>query len=107
MRLEIVKKLLMRDQTSATEELVQLQELCKTQVNDLRSFVRSMRPVDIEGSLNSTLRRVVEQFQKDSGIPASFVSSEFLEPAEPWSCYKSSGKRSTMSRSTPRPRASP
>jgi signal transduction histidine kinase len=83
MRLEIIRKLLMRDETAATEELIQLQELCKSQVNELRSFVRSMRPVDVEGSLNATLRRVVEQFQKDSGIPASFVSAEFLEPAEP------------------------
>jgi signal transduction histidine kinase len=83
MRLEIIRKLLLRDQTAATEELIQLQELCKSQVNELRSFVRSMRPVDVEGSLNATLRRVVEQFQKDSGIPASFVSAEFLEPAEP------------------------
>jgi signal transduction histidine kinase len=83
MRLEIIRKLLIRDQTAATEELIQLQELCKSQVNELRSFVRSMRPVDVEGSLNATLRRVVEQFQKDSGIPASFVSAEFLEPAEP------------------------
>jgi len=39
--------------------------------------------VDIEGSLNATLRRVVEQFQKDSGIPATFVSGDFAEPAEP------------------------
>jgi signal transduction histidine kinase len=83
MRLEIIRKLLMRDQAAATEELHQLQELCKAQVNELRSFVRSMRPVDVEGSLNATLRRVVEQFQKDSGIPATFVSAEFLEPSEP------------------------
>src|SRR5579863_8285937 len=83
MRLEIVRKLLMRDQTAAVEELVQLQELCKGQVNELRSFVRSMRPVDVEGSLNATLRRVVEQFSKDSGIPATFVSAVFMEPAEP------------------------
>jgi len=83
MRLEIIRKLLLRDQNAATEELVHLQDLCKSQVNELRSFVRSMRPVDVEGSLNATLRRVVEQFQKDSGIPASFVSAEFLEPAEP------------------------
>ena len=75
--------LLLRDVGSATEELLQLQELCKNQVNELRSFVRSMRPVDVEGSLNATLRRVVEQFQKDSGIPSSFVSAEFLEPSEP------------------------
>jgi signal transduction histidine kinase len=83
MRLEIIRKLLTRDHAAATEELHQLQELCKTQVNELRSFVRSMRPVDVEGSLNATLRRVVEQFQKDSGIPSTFVSAEFLEPSEP------------------------
>lgn len=83
MRLEIIRKLLTRDQAAATDELHQLQDLCKNQVNELRSFVRSMRPVDVEGSLNATLRRVVEQFQKDSGIPASFVSAEFLEPSEP------------------------
>jgi len=83
MRLELIRKLLMRDQRSAVDELVQLQELCKNQVNDLRAFVRSMRPVDVDGSLSATLKRVVEQFQKDSGISASFVSAEFLEPAEP------------------------
>src|SRR5579863_2756342 len=83
MRLEIIRKLLLRDQVAATEELLQLQELCKAQVNELRTFVRSMRPVDVEGSLTATLRRVVEQFQKDSGIPTTFVSTEFLEPAEP------------------------
>jgi signal transduction histidine kinase len=83
MRLEIIRKLLLRDKNAATEELMQLQEICKSQVNDLRAFVRSMRPMDVEGSLNATLRRVVEQFQKDSGIPASFCSTEFLEPAEP------------------------
>ncbi|MBV9769816.1 MAG: sensor histidine kinase, partial [Bryobacterales bacterium] len=83
MRLEIIRKLLTRDVTAATEELLQLQDLCKTQVNELRAFVRSMRPIDVEGSLNATLRRVVEQFQKDSGIPATFVSAEFMEPAEP------------------------
>jgi signal transduction histidine kinase len=83
MRLEIIRKLLLRDQAAGTEELEQLQELCKMQVNELRTFVRSMRPVDVEGSLTATLRRVVEQFQKDSGIPTTFVSAEFLEPAEP------------------------
>jgi signal transduction histidine kinase len=83
MRLEIIRKLLLRDQAAGTDELLQLQELCKSQVNELRTFVRSMRPVDVEGSLTATLRRVVEQFQKDSGIPTTFVSAEFLEPAEP------------------------
>jgi len=83
MRLELIRKLLLRDQRAAVDELVQLQDICKNQVNDLRAFVRSMRPVDVDGSLSATLKRVVEQFQKDSGISASFVATEFLEPAEP------------------------
>lgn len=83
MRLELIRKLLLRDKNAASEELMQLQEICKSQVNDLRAFVRSMRPIDVGGSLNAALRRVVEQFQKDSGIAATFVSNEFLEPSEP------------------------
>jgi signal transduction histidine kinase len=82
-RLELIRKLLLRDKNAATDELKQLQDICKNQVNELRAFVRSMRPMDVEGSLNATLRRVVEQFQKDSGIPATFLSADFLEPAEP------------------------
>jgi len=82
-RLELIRKLLLRDKNAATDELTQLQGICKNQVNELRAFVRSMRPMDVEGSLNATLRRVVEQFQKDSGIPATFLSTDFLEPAEP------------------------
>lgn len=83
MRLEVVRKLLSRDRNASEQELLQLQELCKGQVQELRSFVRSMRPVDVDGSLNSSIRRLVEQFQKDSGIPASFSSTESLDPTEP------------------------
>ncbi len=83
MRLEIIRKLLGRDRAAAEDELHQLQELTKTQVQELRAFVRGMRPVDVDGSLNASLRRVVDQFQKDSGISASFVSAEFVDGAEP------------------------
>jgi signal transduction histidine kinase len=80
MRLELIKKLLLRNKGEAMEELEQLQQLARGQVTELRTFVRNMRPVDVDGSLNATLRRVVQQFQKDTGIPASFVSAEFLDP---------------------------
>lgn len=83
MRLEVIRKLLLRNPDAARDELEQLQQLSKSQVNELRTFVRSMRPIDVDGSLNATLRRVVEQFQKDSGIPASFASAEFADPTEP------------------------
>jgi signal transduction histidine kinase len=82
MRLEIVRKLLGRDREAAAEELRQLQELCHSQVSELRSFVRSMRPVDDGASLSASLSRMVEQFQRDTNIFASFSSGDFHDPDE-------------------------
>jgi signal transduction histidine kinase len=82
MRLEIVKKLLARDVEMAADELRQLQELCKTQVGELRSFVRSMRPADEGVSLPASLSRMIDQFQRDTGITSTFSSSEIHDPAE-------------------------
>lgn len=83
MRLEIVKKMLARDTASGVEELKQLQELCRSQVSELRAFVRSMRPADVDGSsLGASISRMVDQFQKDTGISASFLSGDYPDPAE-------------------------
>jgi signal transduction histidine kinase len=81
MRLEIIKKLMARDPAAAEEELRQLQELCKGQVADLRGFVRSMRPADEGMSLSASLNRMVDGFQRDAGIFATFTSGEFHDPA--------------------------
>jgi signal transduction histidine kinase len=81
MRLEVIKKLMTRDRAAAEEELRQLQELCKGQVADLRGFVRSMRPADEGMSLNASLNRMVEGFQRDAGIIATFTSAEFHDPS--------------------------
>ena len=83
MRLEILKKLLARSPNLASEELSQLQRLCHSQVNDLRQFVRNMRPADLAGeSLGASISRMVEQFQRDTGISAAFMSREYVEPAQ-------------------------
>ncbi|MEO7145436.1 MAG: sensor histidine kinase [Bryobacteraceae bacterium] len=82
MRLEIVKKLLSRDRDSAAAELIQLQDLCKGQVNELRSFVRSMRPPEDGMSLSSSIRRMVEQFQKETGVSSTFLAGDFGDPAD-------------------------
>jgi signal transduction histidine kinase len=81
MRLEVIKKLLARDTEAGIEELRQLQALCLTQVTDLRSFVRSMRPVDEGMSLSASLSRMVEGFQRDAGIAATFTAGDFADPA--------------------------
>jgi signal transduction histidine kinase len=76
MRLEILRKLLERDSDAGMQDLKQLQALAQSQVRDLRTFLHSMRPVDIDGgNLVVTLRRTAESFQKESGIPVAFVSA--------------------------------
>jgi signal transduction histidine kinase len=82
MRLEIIRKLLGRDVEAAAEELRQLRELCRNQVSELRSFVRSMRPVEEGVSLSASLSRMVEQFQRDTGIAASFSTGDFRDPEQ-------------------------
>jgi signal transduction histidine kinase len=82
MRLEVVKKLLTRDLKAATEELLELQALCRGQVGELRGFVRSMRPADDGVSLPASLSRMIDQFQRDTGITATFSSGDLHDPAE-------------------------
>jgi signal transduction histidine kinase len=74
MRLEILRKLFDRDTNAGMQDLKQLQALAQSQVRDLRTFLHSMRPVDVDGgNLVAALRRTAESFQKESGIPVAFV----------------------------------
>jgi signal transduction histidine kinase len=76
MRLEILRKLLERDFNSGMQDLKQFQTLAQTQVRDLRTFLHSMRPVDVDGAnLVATARRTAESFQKESGIPVTFLGT--------------------------------
>jgi signal transduction histidine kinase len=74
MRLEILRKLLDRDFDAGMQDLKQLQALAQSQVRDLRAFVHSMRPADVDGgNLIVAVRRIAEMFQKESGIPVTFI----------------------------------
>ena len=76
MRLEVLRKLLERDFDAGMQDLVQLQALAQSQIRDLRVFLHSMRPVDADGaSLVATARRMAESFQKESGIPVTFLGT--------------------------------
>ena len=77
MRLETLGKILARDPQAAIEEARQLQELSESQVREMRAFLRGMRPVQVEGSsLAAALRRVVGEFQKETGIPLTIHVEE-------------------------------
>jgi signal transduction histidine kinase len=76
MRLEILRKLMERDLNAGMNDLKQLQSLAQVQVRDLRTFLHSMRPVDVDGAnLVATARRTAESFQKESGIPVTFLGT--------------------------------
>ncbi len=76
-RLEALRKILMRDLPSGLKELGQIQEILRSQIGDLRAFVRGTRAVETDGqSLLASLRRVVDDFQKESGLLVSFQSGE-------------------------------
>ena len=77
MRLEIIRKLLERDGEAAMRELLQLQELGRAQVTELRAFVRGMQPADVSPSnLQSAIRETVEHFERDSGISATLICGD-------------------------------
>jgi len=84
LRLEVVRKLLERDLQAASKELVQLQELAKSQTAELRAFVRSMRPIDVDGAgFSASVSRLVEGFQKETGISATFLCDGSLDKQPP------------------------
>jgi len=57
-------------------DLQQLQVLAQSQIRDLRTFLHAMRPVDVDGAnLVSSVRRTAESFQKESGIPVTFLGT--------------------------------
>lgn len=82
LRLEIIRRQMERDAEVARQELLQLQELCKSQVADLRAFVRSMRPPDEGMSLAASLVRVADGLQRDTGITCTFTGEELQDPPE-------------------------
>jgi signal transduction histidine kinase len=76
-RLDILGTLLKRDPAAGMQELRELQALSKDIVGDVRSFLRSMRPAELDASdVVASARRIVEYFQKDTGIVSRFVCSD-------------------------------
>ena len=53
----------------------------------MRTFVRNMRPLDVDGaSLTAATRRLVDEFQKESGIAVTFTGGDRTFSAAPETC---------------------
>jgi signal transduction histidine kinase len=83
MRLEFLKKMMERKPEAAPQELHDIQELLASQVTDLRTWLRGMRPIQMEGNFPAAVRRLVDEFKKDSGISTSVLCGEIKETGEP------------------------
>ena len=83
MRLEIVRKLMARDKEAALSELLQLQDLGRAQVTELRTFVRGMQPREVTPeTLGSEIRDAVEHFERDSGVTAQLFCGDLAHVDE-------------------------
>lgn len=75
-RLQVLRKMLERDPGMAMAELDELQTLAREQGEEIRQFVRSMRPSEIDGAgLVPSIKKLVETFSRDNRIPCAFVGS--------------------------------
>jgi signal transduction histidine kinase len=84
MRLEIIRKLMKKDSEAAMAELAQLQDLGKSQVTELRAFIRNMQPVEVdEAGLAASIREVANTFQRDYGIQVNLEAGGLLDPDNP------------------------
>jgi len=84
MRLEVLRKVLLKNQETGLRELAGLQELVKGQVAELRAFLRSMRPVEMDArELMASLSRLAGAFQKETGISVGFTGTAAVNTQPP------------------------
>ena len=77
MRLEIIRKLLQRDVRSGTLDLESLQQFSRNLVTEMRAFVHRARPLEsTDASLVASARRLVEGFQRESGVSVTVAGGE-------------------------------
>lgn len=76
MRLDVARKRVERDPAQVSRELEDLHRLAQSQVQELRAFLRGIRPLEVERTgLVVALEQTVHDFQKNNSIKASFSHS--------------------------------
>jgi signal transduction histidine kinase len=84
MRLQVARRLLEKNPEAGLKELAEMAALWQSQVAELRAFLRSMRATDVDASeLSSSLSRLAETFQKETGVSTAFSVAGSLELQQP------------------------
>ena len=77
MRLEIIRKLLESDVKTGAVDLESLQQFSRNLVAGMRTFVHRTRPLEnTDASLVASARRLVEGFQRESGVSVTVAGGE-------------------------------
>lgn len=77
MRLQIIRRLRDRNPELAEQEMQSLYELSRKLVQEMRTFVHRMRPIESDdSSLLSSARKLVEGFQKESGVAVTMLAEQ-------------------------------
>jgi signal transduction histidine kinase len=83
MRLQVLRKMMDRDPVKALQELEELQALARAEGEEIRQFVRNMRPPEIDGAgLVPSIKKLLEGFERDTGIVCTFVGSATRIPSD-------------------------
>ncbi len=84
MRLAIIRRLRESSPEQADQEFDHLTELSRTLVKDMRTFVHGMRPIEQDdSSLVASTRRLIDSFQKESGVAVTITGEQNGEMALP------------------------
>lgn len=80
MRLNIIRKLRERDPEAAERDLAALYEFSRRLVSEMRTFILRMRPIESDDiSLRASTKRLVDAFQKESGVAITLMSDPSVE----------------------------
>lgn len=75
MRLNIIRQLRERDSEAADKELAALYEFSRKLVSEMRTFILRMRPIEARDiSLRASTKKLVDAFQKESGVAITMMS---------------------------------
>jgi signal transduction histidine kinase len=80
MRLNIIRKLRERDPEAAERDLIALYDFSRKLVSEMRTFILRMRPIESgDISLRASTKRLIEAFQKESGVAITMMSDPGVE----------------------------
>ncbi len=77
MRLQIIRRLRDRNPELAEQEMQSLYDLSRKLVQEMRTFVHRMRAIEADdSSLLASTRKLVEDFQKESGVAVTMLAEQ-------------------------------